>query len=274
MRWIFGSSGSVFGNAATVAALALGLAAASVPDARAAEAKWGEGRWYVGLSVPVMFIDDTESTTKGNLLGQVGGQPAQISHTAKSTSEYKTGFKIAGTVGYELGGGFRVEGELFFARAEVDKVTYTSVNVGGQARPGKVNIPISGTADQLGGFANVWHDFQTGTEWIPFVGGGLGFIRIDRSDLKYDANALAQSFSPAPLPPGYVPELSTTETVFAYHVGGGMGYRLTDNLILQAGYRLQAASDLEFEGRNANGNVTVTSGLRVHLLEIGVRYRF
>ena len=71
-----------------------------------------------------------------------------------------------------------------------------------------------------------------------------------------------------------MPDTSTKDTVLAYHFGAGVGYRLTDNVILQAGYRLQAASDLEFDGRNAAGNVKVTSGLRAHFLEIGVRYRF
>ena len=118
--------------AAIAAVLVAGLAASAAPDARAAQANWADGRWYVGLNVPVMFIDDTESTTTGS---QVFEQPPAISYRGKSTSEYKTGFKIAGTVGYEFGGGFRVEGELFFARAEVDKVTYSGVTADGAPDP-------------------------------------------------------------------------------------------------------------------------------------------
>ncbi len=76
------------------------------------------------------------------------------------------------------------------------------------------------------------------------------------------------------MPPGTVPDISTVDTVFAYHFGAGVGYRLTDNVILQAGYRFQAASDLEFEGENPGGSVRVESSLRAHLLEVGVRYRF
>ena len=57
-------------------------------------------------------------------------------YKAKSTSEYDTGFKIAGTAGYEFDGGLRVEGELFFARAGVDKVTYSGVPM-----VGKVDVP-------------------------------------------------------------------------------------------------------------------------------------
>ncbi len=281
MTGIFGMAGRGRRAVAPAAVLALGIAAAAASDARAADARWGDGRWYAGLAVPVMFIDDTESTTTGS---QSLGQPPAIAYSSKSTSEYETGFKVAGTVGYELGGGFRVEGELFFARAEVARVTYKGVNAAGNAIPLTVEIPVSGTADQFGAFASAWYDFRTGTDWIPYVGGGLGFIRVDQGGLDYDSQQLFRDTVAAPraanpvlpdperLPA--VPGISTTETVFAYHVGIGTGYRLSDNVILQAGYRFQTAEELEFEGRNAAGSVNVTSGLRIHLLEIGVRYRF
>ena len=74
------------------------------------------------------------------------------------------------------------------------------------------------------------------------------------------------------LPP--VPEISTTDTVFAYHFGAGVGYRLTHNVILQASYRFQSTSDLEFEAKNDTGTIDVNSGLRAHFLEVGIRYRF
>ena len=150
-------------------------------------------------------------------------------HRAKSTSEYDTGFKVAGVVGYEFGGDLRVEGELFFARAEVDKLSYNGVTSDGNPIPGKVNIPISGTADQFGGLANVWYDIDTGSDWVPFVGGGIGFMRVDQGNLDYDPNGLAeavltaQTMQPQTLPPGTVPEISTTDTVLAYHFGAGVG---------------------------------------------------
>ena len=283
---IVGKAGWVVRRALQAAALAFGLTVASVPEAHALDIEWGDGRWYVGFSVPVMFIDDTESTTTGNQALNPQQSAQRQAYQSKSISSYKTGFKVAGMVGYELGGGFRVEGELFFARAEVDRVTYKGVTSAEGSLPITAEVPIEGTADQYGAFASAWYDFRTGTNWIPYIGGGLGFIRIDQSDLKYDSNALANEIATAGarqqnpnapevrLPPGTVPEISTTDTVFAYHIGIGTGYRLTDNVILQGGYRLQAASDPEFEGRNRFGTVRVDTSLRVHLLEIGLRYRF
>ena len=47
----------------------------------------------------------------------------------------------------------------------------------------------------------------------------------------------------------------------------GVGYELSDSITLQAGYRLQLASEPALEGGNA-------TDLRVQFFEIGVRYYF
>ena len=224
-----------------------------------------------------MFIDDTESRTTGRNVVQGHAAP----YSAKATSEYKAGFKIAGMVGYRLGGSLRVEGELFFARARVDKQTYGNIVSTGNPVPVKVNVPISGSANQTGAMANIWFDIPTGSDWTPYVGGGIGLIRVDQGDLEYDANTLAnrlaklQNGNAPDFPPGFVPEISSTDIAFGYHFGAGVGYRLDDRTVLQFGYRLQAANDLEFDGRNAFGNtIDVKTELRAHLFEIGARIRF
>ena len=258
------------GGVCGVAALAL----AAVPAA-------ADGEPYVGLNVPVMFIDDTESTTGGTMTTPAGALP----YTAGAETGHETGFKLAGVLGYAFGNGLRVEGELFIARAGVDRLTYSGPTAGGAAIPiGEIDVPVSGTADQLGALANVWYDFDTGSRWVPFVGGGVGLMRIDYGDVSYDGNALAQTIADVqaqaagqpsrPLPPGFVPALSTTDTVFAWHVGVGVGYRLDDNVTLQAGYRFQGAGGAAFEGRNDFGTARSETDLRVHFLEIGLRYRF
>ncbi len=292
MARIFGPAGPgdrVIGQAALAAALGLGIATVAA-DARAADTGW-----YFGAQVPVMFIDDTESDTTGNQL--------MMPYKATATSEYDAGFKFAGVVGYELGGGLRAEGELFFARAKVDKVTYDGLHLLGTPIPLEVDVPISGAAKQMGGFASIWYDFDTGTDWTPYFGGGIGFIRVDQGGLDYDSNALflatvealqtptpeiqaaigsnlalqtavqnLPSLAPA-LATLKVPETSTTDTMFAYHLGVGIGYRLNDKTTIQFGYRLQTGSGLDFSGRNTQGIVEVDTDLRAQLFEIGFRTR-
>ena len=64
-------------------------------------------------------------------------------------------------------------------------------------------------------------------------------------------------------PPGFAPRRADTDTVLAYHVGAGVGYQLTERVVLQVGYRLQNARELKFTGKNEFGTVQATTGLRV-----------
>ena len=290
---------------AAMAAFALFLMPAFASDARAADS-----RWYVGLSVPVMFIDDTESVTTGSNFGLGPAGPIPTTYRADAVNEYKTGFRVSGALGYEFGSGFRVEGEVFFGRANVSKLTYTGITSG----PLQVDQPftdptVSGPADQLGGMVNVWYDFNTGSRWKPFIGGGIGVMRSDWGDLKYDpdvpfdaassagirAGLLAQGLPPeqaeamvAPLLAQQkqarqaaglgVPNLAGTDTSFAYQVGAGLGYEVTDAITVQVGYRLFKANTFEFKADSMTsvGPITAksTTDMQVHLFEIGLRYRF
>lgn len=288
------------------AALAMFLLPVFASDARASDA-----RWYVGLNVPVMFIDDSESVERGEV-PQVRGS---IPYKADAVNSYKTGFRVSGTLGYEFGTGFRVDGEVFFARAAIGDLTYKgrTTTVPTPQGPNTIRIPgdhpidVSGSANQLGGMVNVWYDFDTGSRWRPYVGAGLGVMQVDWGGVEYNRNEVAQgaanqlavlqaqaatpgfaslppaaqaqirqgAIAQAQLPPGTVPELSGTDTVFAYQVGAGMGYEVTDAVTVQVGYRLLKANELEFTGRSAMGaTATATTEMQVHLFEIGVRYRF
>ena len=101
---------------------------ASLPLAQATDLSW-----YFGFQVPVMFIDDTVSKTTGSNRIQGNAVP----YSAEATAEYKAGFKLAGMVGYRIGGSVRVEGELFFGRARVDKQTYANVASAGMPFPSR-----------------------------------------------------------------------------------------------------------------------------------------
>ncbi len=269
-------------------ATAILVAAALAPLAVPAGARAADSPWYLGFQVPVMFIDGTESEVTGRNVSLDPRVPpgTMLPYSGRATPEYDVGFKIAGMVGYKLGVGLRVEGELFFSRANVDKQTYDNVTLGGQpvAGLGKVDVPVSGSAEQAGALANVWFDIPTGSDWIPYIGGGGGFIRIDQGGLEYDDDLLTRQVTnhlqgpeaAARVPPGFVPQISSSDTQFAWHIGAGVGYRLNDRTTLQFGYRLQTARDFEFDGRNAsNGNsIEVKTEFRAHLFETGVRTTF
>ena len=58
-----------------------------------------------------------------------------VPYTANAVNEYKTGFRVSGMLGYEFGSGFRVDGEVFFARANLGKLIYKGRITSGPLRP-------------------------------------------------------------------------------------------------------------------------------------------
>lgn len=269
----------------------LGAAAACLALGGAAGAQAQDGGWYIGANVPLMFIDDTDSTSTGAFSQGQG----MVEYTATVTTEHDTGFKLGGMLGRHLGSGFRVEGEVFMARAEVSKLTHGSITVPALSftLPGELPIPVSGTAEQLGAMLSLWYDFDTGDGWTPYVGGGLGLIRVDQGGLRYETGAVAEAVAnaliqaqvppgtppalrppPVELPEGTVPALSATDTAFAYQLGAGIGFALSDSTTLQIGYRLQMVNGLSYSGSNDMATVSSNTDLRIHFLEIGIRYRF
>ncbi|MCY4420767.1 MAG: outer membrane beta-barrel protein [Gammaproteobacteria bacterium] len=269
--------------------------------------------WYVGASIPVMYIDDTDTITTGSSAANPTTMPPTPPSTyrGKAVNKYDTGFKLEGVIGYELGSNVRVELELFYSEADVDKLIYSDVsttiqgpqpvtfNISEEARP-----PVSGSAEQVGAMLNLWYDIDLGSKWTPYIGVGVGVIEVDFGDVKYDDNALAQhvanevaviqaqAANPGvpreallmgvmndprlQLPQGYAPSVSTTDTVFAYQAAAGVSYQFKDNLVLRLGYRYQTSDDLKFKGRsNPFGNtVNTKTDFDVQFIEIGFRYHF
>ena len=169
------------------ARLILGAAAAAcVALGGAASAQAQDGDWYIGGSMPLMFIDDSDTISTGSTTTQPQGSPQPVTTTHRATvqAEHDTGFKLGGVIGYHLGSGLRLEGEIFMARAEISKLTNTNISVEGQSIPLEVPLDVSGSAQLLGAMVNLWYDFETGSDWTPYVGGGVGLIRIDQGDIS------------------------------------------------------------------------------------------
>lgn len=298
----------ITGRRIAAAAFALCLAPAFAAGAQAAERN--QGKWYFGLNVPVMFIDNTKTSVKaGSVLP--GIPPVPISYTTNGVSHYGLGFRIGGVVGYYVLPGLRFEGELFYGFARVKKTVYSGTKIGGQSNPlipEKINQPSKGSAKMLGGMVNAWYDIDTGTAWSPFIGGGVGVFQADFSGLKWDTQkvsrdiatplitagvqaGLALNPSLQPGSPEYLAALKTgvdtglanlpkaprpedKDTVFAFQVGGGIGYRIDESLTVQLSYKYQMAPNLQFDGKMGPTSVKTKTSMKIHLFEVGFRYLF
>lgn len=155
---------------------------------------------------------------------------------ASAEISYDTGIALTLALGQDLDA-VRVEGELSYKAADMDKLSATSI-LGDSG-----TAPINGDISSLSVMCNIWKDIKTGGTVTPYVGLGIGFAKLD-ADLEGE---------------------SEKDTVFAYQLGFGLGINLQENLILDLSYRYFATSDPDFDGLEAefsSNNIMV--GLRMN----------
>lgn len=165
----------------------------------------------------------------------------------KGDQSFDPGFVIGGAGGYKFDFGVRLEGEIAHRRNGFDDFS---------------GIPTGGDLGATSLMANIWYEFDTGTALHPFIGGGLGAAIVDVDDFTFGAAALR----------------SDSQTAFAYQVGAGLAYDLSDNVTLTAEYRFFVAEDVDVNDVIEIVD-TVPLGVRdkfdyqAHAFMLGIRYR-
>ena len=161
--------------------------------------------------------------------------------------EYDTSFTVGGAIGYRLGetGDYRVEGEVAYQNNEVDRVDGISL-------PASIGVDTlsSMEASMLTFLLNGYIDFNYGSAFSWFVTGGLGFARYDG---EMTVNGVTDD---------------EDDTVFAYQLGVGTGYAVTETVTLDCKYRYLRTEDFNIEG----GYVEVASPS--HSITLGIRVAF
>lgn len=245
------------------AVLALVVLAAPFIVSPKSHAEQTRSGWYVSGAAGVEFVADSAfkvTTDTGVRRGDV---------------TFKPGPRLGGALGREWGN-FRVEGEISWRRFKVDSLRYNYFVVAGNPLPGAVidsinsTVSVDGTGSMWLLMANAWYDFDTGTKWVPYIGGGLGMLNI-----RFEVGG---SLTVPPLPPltsqptGHTFGGDDTDWVFAFQIGAGVGYRLSDSVVIQLGYRFLDSSTIEFQWEN--GTKVDDPHAYNHVLEVGIRYRF
>ena len=193
-------------------------------------------QWYVSGNAGAVMVQDSDV----EISGPGGSLPAEV--------EFDTGFGITGAIG-RVFGSWRVEGEVGYRGNDLDQGTIPAVTIGGVAFPAMTG-DVEGEISALSFMANVWYDFNIGGSLVPFVGGGIGIAKLD---LDLDAVNFSES-----------------DTVFAYQFGGGVGYKVNPNILVNVQYRYFGTTDPEFE----NGGATVEAEYGSHNIMGGVTFLF
>lgn len=143
-----------------------------------------------------------------------------------SEVEFDTGIHLGVAYGHDFGK-FRVEGEFGYQSHEFKEVTDLEINGIPQG-----DRDADGDIDAFIFLVNGFYDIDTGTKWTPYVGGGIGFARLEIKDLFVAGIVRGDD----------------DDTVFAYQVAGGIAYEITEQIIADFSYRFVATSEPDFAG--------------------------
>ena len=176
----------------------------------------------------------------GNL-GAVWLNDSDLSQSdgTKGSAEYDTGFGITGALGYDFGL-VRIEGEVGYRKNDYDRVSASGQN--------KVNS--SGEVTNWDFMANAYIDIETGTQFTPYIGGGIGASFLDTSAVTA----------------GGIEFESDDDTVFAYQGIAGLSYSFAEVWMVQVEYRFFGTDNPTF--RNTE------SEYKSHNLFFGIRFNF
>jgi OOP family OmpA-OmpF porin len=198
------------------ALLALGAIAAPLSGARAAEPTAGT---YAMGGLGASWLRDSGLSGSG----------------VSRSVDFDRGWTGLGAVGHGFGNGVRLEAELGFRHNRADS---------------------GGSMDATSVMGNALYDFQTSGPFTPYVGAGLGAVRVQPNNLVV---------------PGFSATIDDGETVPAWQAIAGVAYDLNPNWKLDLGYRYLETADAGFTDSQGRG---VDGEYRDHSLLLGLRYAF
>lgn len=151
------------------------------------------------------------------------------------------GMQLYETAGYVLRG----ELELGYRASEVD---VHELN-------GTPNDDSFGDTNVFFGLANLVLDFKTGTAFRPYVSAGGGFGHVDLDGHGVGADTV----------------MDDSSTGYAFQLGAGFSYAISQNLSFEAGYRYFSVIETEF---TAEDGTTSDVDVEDHQILLGLRHKF
>lgn len=150
-----------------------------------------------------------------------------------------TGYVLGVAVGVKIMPNLRGEIEYSYSKANIDNITLSQ---------GAASISSAGTGELETKFilANLWYDFDIGGPVTPYVGGGIGWGDV------VDLSTIAKNNLDG----------------FAWQLGAGAKYDLTDHLSLDVSYRFKQIVGVNFAAFTADEDVNS------HNIQAAITYTF
>jgi OmpA-OmpF porin, OOP family len=196
----------------------------------------------VGMAWPLAaFAQSSGYYLSGGISGVLVGDSEIEGSGVKTRAGYDPGFSGSMAVGLTFGDSWRTDAELTYRSADIDEIAGATTSSGEAAGASLV--------------LNGYRDFQTDSDWTPYIGAGVGVMRLDVED----ASPIGGS------------RINDDDWSLAAQGIVGTGYRINDQVGLYTDYRILATTDLDF---TTTAGTEVESEYSEHRVMIGLRWSF
>ncbi len=212
-------------------------------------------RTMILMCLPLLFCGPVRAAQHtGPYVGAfLGGNILPDSSASDNLGSFNLSFNPGWQGSFAAGWDLKANNPLGQGRMELEYTHRSNSLDRVEFREGKVAGDGDMTADSL--LLNFIGVVRSESRWSPYLLIGIGAARIDASGLKVAGQPLA----------------TDTATTFAYQVGCGVDYALTDSLGLDLGYRFFGTPPPKFT--EANGS-KFTADYISHSIVLGLRVGF
>mgnify|MGYP001825536993 FL=1 len=200
-------------------------------------------------SAEMAFTDMYVGGFAGTVFGvEAEGEGALPLGTASLDFDPDGQYALGLVFGARVAPNFRAEVELSYSNSDVDKTTLAGTVSN--------DIDADGDLSSTSLLINGWYEFEMKSSWRPYVGGGIGYTKVD-ADIDT------------------APSLSTfddSDGGFSYQIGFGVTFPIGQSGTIDIGYRYRETPNLKL----VSANDTAFDGIdfKSQTLQIGYNYRF
>ena len=170
-----------------------------------------------------------------------------------------------------------MEGEASWRRTDLGSIKYDKLTVDGDELDSRfvdainANIDVKGTRSTLSLMANAWYDVDIGLASLPTSAAASGSGTSGTTWICRSTCHGYRSFLPLRPNSSTASAVTTATGCSPIRVGGGVGYRLMESLVVHVGYRYMGAGDPKLNWLNGHA---VKSDVGNHVFRAGVRIGF
>ncbi|MEM9169433.1 MAG: OmpA family protein [Pseudomonadota bacterium] len=176
-----------------------------------------------------------------------------------SEADFDNGIGVYTALGYAFDNDWRAELEFSYRENELRHLAGDGLGFSGWPDS------VDGDTESYAFMANLIRDFDTGQAVTPYIGGGVGGIRIEAD---YTGNNTTAINGPLTL------DINDGVTRLAFQGIAGLAIELADNLTLDLSYRYLHALKADLEGTLNGADVNFKHGYDVHSAFAGLRWNF